>query len=75
MRHVDTEAIDQDFVESFNAAINNPENENDLGNGVTTLDWDFVSADMHLDLRYDGYSHRDITDAFNLLADIYMEAA
>ena len=74
MRHVDTEAIDQDFVDSFNAAINNPENENDLGNGVTTLDWDFVSADMHLDLRHD-YEHSDIDFAFNLLADIYMEAA
>ena len=74
MRHVDTEAIDQDFVESFNNAINNPENENDLGNGVTTLIWDYVEADMHISLKHD-YEHRDITDAFNLLADIYMEAA
>jgi len=63
-----TECIDEIFVESFNKAINNPQNRgpND------TLIWDFVNADMHLDLDEPS---DDINFAFEILADVYMEAA
>ena len=67
-----TEAIDEIFVESFNKAINNPQNRKDLGNGVSTLIWDYVNADMHLDLDEPS---DDINFAFEILADVYMEAA
>jgi len=62
------------FVEAFNRAINNDENKNEMGNGITTLIWDYIEADMHMDLKHD-YEHNDITEAFSLLADVYMEAA
>ena len=63
-----TECIDEIFVESFNKAINNPENRNG-----DDLIWDYVNADMHLDLKSEPSD--DINFAFEILADVYMEAA
>lgn len=68
-----TECIDEIFVESFNKAINNPENQHTLPNGVTTFIWDYVNADMHIDLESE--ESDDINFAFEILADVYMEAA
>jgi len=70
MKHLEliTEAIEEEFVVSYNKAINNPENRGPQD----TLIWDYVNADMHLDLKHE-FKHDDINFAFELLTDIFME--
>jgi hypothetical protein len=60
------EMIKNDVIESFNAAVSNPENR--LSGKI---DWDWVSADMAMDL--DGvYNFNYIDECFEVLADNYL---
>ena len=58
--------IKNDVIESFNAAVNKPENIID-GN----IDWDWISADMALDLG-DFYNYNYLDECLNALADKYL---
>ena len=60
----DGTAIKADVVESFNAAVANSDNWNANG----SMNWNFVDADMHLDLSGD-YSSDYIYACFNTLAE------
>ena len=60
------EMIKNDIIESFNKATTNPENINSSGG----LDWNFVDADLCLDLR-DFYSMDYLYKCFEVLVDNY----
>lgn len=58
--------IKQDVIESFNRAIENPENINQDG----SINWDFIDADINLDCGY--YSSSYLAECFDVLADQYL---
>lgn len=60
------EMIKNDIIESFNKATTNPENINSSGG----LNWNFVDADLCLDLR-DFYSMDYLYECFEVLVDNY----
>lgn len=60
------EMIKNDIIESFNKATTNPENINTSGG----LNWNFVDADLCLDLR-DFYSLDYLYQCFEVLVDNY----
>ena len=57
-------AIKQDVIDCFNKACGNTENWNDDG----SMNWNFVDADMHLDLS-GIYSSDYIYECFNVLGE------
>lgn len=56
--------IKNDVIETFNAAVANPENINTSGG----INWDFVDADLHMDLG-DFYSTEYLYECVEVLAD------
>ena len=58
--------IKQDVIQSFNVAVENPDNVNDNG----SINWDFVSSDMVYDLG-SFYNYDYINDCMDALADDY----
>lgn len=58
--------IKLDVIAAFENAVANPDNIKDDNN----VNWDFVSADMHMDLS-DFYSSSYINDCMDKLADDY----
>jgi len=58
--------IKNDVIESFNAAVANDENVRADG----SIEWNFVDADMHMDLRAI-YSSDYIGECMEILADDY----
>lgn len=60
------EMIKNDVIESFNAAVANDENIREDG----SIDWDFVSADMCMDLKA-FYNFDYIDECMEALADNY----
>ena len=59
-------AIKQDIIDSFYKATTNPDNINSSGG----LDWDFVDADLCIDLS-DFYSQTYLYECFEVLVDNY----
>ena len=59
-------AIKQDVIDSFRKATTNPENINSSGG----LNWDFVDADLCLDLG-DFYAADYLYECFEVLVDNY----
>ena len=59
-------AIKVDVIEAFNKAVTNPENINTSGG----INWNFVDADLTLDLR-DFYSTDYLYECFEVLVDNY----
>ena len=59
----DGSMIKNDVIESFNRAVENPENINTDG----SINWNFVDADMNLDCGY--YAASYIAECFDVLAD------
>ena len=57
-------AIHLDIIEVFNASVEKPEN---FVNGE--LEWNFVDADLHLDLPH--YSSEYLGECLDVLADDY----
>ena len=55
--------IKNDVIDSFNKAIDNPENLNADG----SMNWNFVDADMHIDLSA-FYATSYIDECFDALA-------
>jgi len=62
-------AIKSDVIASFEKAVTNPEN---IDNGV--INWNFVDADMHMDLS-DFYASSYIGECLDALADKFEEIA
>ncbi len=60
--------IKNDVIESFNRAVNQPENI-EQGAGTTGF-WNFVESDMYIDLS-SVYSSDYIIECFDVLADDY----
>ena len=60
--------IKQDVIESFNRAVNKPENI-EQGAGTTGF-WNFVESDMYIDLS-SVYASSYIYECFGVLADDY----
>jgi hypothetical protein len=61
-------AIKQDVIDSFNRAVEQPEN---IEQGIGTTDfWNFVEADMYCDLKV-WYNETYIGECFDVLADNY----
>ena len=58
------EMIKNDVIEAFNAAVTNPENINTSGG----INWDFVDADLQIDLGVI-YSSDYLNDCFEVLVD------
>ena len=58
--------IKNDVIESFNRAVENPENINTDG----SINWNFVDADLYLDLGAI-YSEEYLLECFDVLADEY----
>ena len=58
--------IKNDVIESFNKAVGSKENWNEDG----SMNWNFVDADMNLDLGA-FYSYDYLYECFNVLADDY----
>ena len=58
------EMIKNDVIEAFNAAVTNPENINTSGG----INWDFVDADLQIDLGVI-YSSDYLYDCFEVLVD------
>jgi hypothetical protein len=56
--------IKNDVIESFNAAVTNPENINTSGG----INWNFVDADIHMDLN-GIYSSEYIGECMEVLVD------
>ena len=56
-------AIKQDVIDSFNTAIANSDNWNEDG----SMNWNFVDADMHIDLSA-FYATSYIDECFDALA-------
>lgn len=65
----DGSVLKNDVVESFERAIESDENRNADG----SINWNFVDADMHMDLS-GSYAETYIYEAFEFLAD-QVEAA
>jgi hypothetical protein len=61
-------AIKNDVIEAFHKAVNNPENLH-LGGGVN---WNFVDADLNLDLGM-CYSSEYLFECFDVLVNKYFE--
>ena len=59
----DGSAIKADIVQSFDTAVVCPENLKDDG----SINWNFVSSDMHFDVAY--YSSEYIDECMEFLAD------
>ena len=59
-------AIKNDVIDSFNAAVANSENWNENG----SMNWNFVDADMNMDLG-GIYGSDYIYECFEVLADNY----
>lgn len=59
-------AIKNDVIDSFNKAIDNPENISDDG----SMNWNFVEHDMFMDLR-DFYASEYIFECFDVMVDEY----
>lgn len=65
-------AMKNDVIDSFNKAIEADEN---TAKGVGTTDfWNFVNADMHMDLST-WYASSYIDECFDKLADNYLDTA
>ena len=62
--------IKADVIEAFNNAVENPENKNSSGG----LNWDFVDADLNLDLGT-FYSSDYLYECFEVLVDKYYDTA
>ena len=61
-------AIKQDVIDSFNRAVEQPEN---IEQGIGTTDfWNFICADMYYDLKM-WYNTHYIDECFDVLADNY----
>lgn len=61
-------AIKNDVIESFNRAVNAPQN---IEQGIGTTDfWNFVNADMYFDLKM-FYNSQYIDECMDVLADDY----
>lgn len=60
------EMMKNDVIEAFNAAVANPENVNEDG----SINWNFVHADMFLDLKV-WYESEYLDACFEELADLY----
>ncbi|MCG7944836.1 MAG: hypothetical protein N0C84_00660 [Candidatus Thiodiazotropha taylori] len=59
--------IKQDVIDAFNKAVVNPENLDQNG----AIDWDFVDADIHLDLsKY--YASDYLGECLDALADDFI---
>jgi hypothetical protein len=58
--------IKNDVIETFNAAVANPENQHVDGG----INWNFVDADLYLDLGAI-YSEEYLLECFDVLADDY----
>ena len=58
--------IKTDVIEAFNKAVNNPENLHE-GGGVN---WDFVDADLHIDLGA-FYATEYLYECFDVLVNNY----
>lgn len=56
--------IKNDVIEAFNKATNNPENINASGG----MNWDFVDADLHMDLN-NFYSTEYLYECVEVLVD------
>ena len=59
--------IETSIIESFTVAVINPENINEDG----SINWSYVDADMHLDLRSQ-FSSDYLGQCLDILADQYM---
>ena len=59
-------AIKQDVIDCFNKAVGSKENWNDNG----SMNWNFVDADMHIELSK-FYASDYIYECLNVLADNY----
>ena len=62
--------IKNDVIESFNRAVENPENQT-KGGGIN---WNFVDADVNLDL-IGVYSAEYLYECLEVLVDNYFEVA
>jgi hypothetical protein len=60
--------IKNDVIEAFNAAVTNPENINNSGG----INWNFVDADLNLDLG-DYYASSYLYECFEVLVDNYFQ--
>jgi len=60
--------IKNDVIEAFNAAVTNPENINNSGG----INWDFVDADLNLELSA-YYASSYLYECFEVLVDNYFE--
>jgi len=58
--------IKNDVIEAFDFAVGDPSNQKDGG-----INWDFVSADMHMDL-FGLYSDNYIHECFEALVDSHL---
>ena len=58
--------IKNDVIEAFNKAVNNPENINNTGG----INWNFVDADLNLDLGA-FYDTEYLLECFEVLVDNY----
>ena len=58
--------IKNDVIESFNAAVSNPENINTSGG----INWDFVDADLNMDLGA-FYSSEYLYECIEVLVNNY----
>ena len=61
--------IKQDVIDAFNNAVANPENLYENGG----VNWDFVDADLNLDLN-GVYATDYLFECFGVLVDNYFEA-
>lgn len=59
-------AIHSDIIDSFNNAVESEENQHSDG----SINWNFVDADMHMDLA-GVYSSEHLVECFEALADRY----
>jgi hypothetical protein len=59
-------AIKNDVIDSFNKAIDNPENQNANG----TINWNFVDADLHIDMSL-WYTTEYLNACFDVMVDEY----
>lgn len=60
--------IKNDVIEAFNKAVNNPENINNSGG----INWNFVDADLNLELSA-YYASSYLYECFEVLVDNYFE--